>query len=105
MRNESLLQTLRQQYQPILPSILRNLQNISLSKGGKTSPSKDIAELRQLFPKTFGQPLVKGKEGSKRPSKQLRVGVVFSGGQAAGGHNVIAGLFDSLKSLNAGSQL
>ena len=101
----SRLQKLRQKYVPHLPKILQNLHQISFEKSGSTSALKDAEEIKNLFPKTFGRPLIKGKEGGVRKPKSHRIGVVFSGGQAAGGHNVISGLFDSLRSLSPTSIL
>lgn len=99
------LQTLRRSYLPLLPSLLKDLCALSLVKGEASAPAKDGDQLRTLFPKTFGQPLVQGKKGGSRKGKPLRLGVVFSGGQAAGGHNVISGLFDALHLLNEESRL
>lgn len=101
----SLLQKLRQEWRPQVPEILRSINQLSFSKEGSTTSLKDADALKTLFPKTFGQPIVKGKKGVERSHPPLQVGVVFSGGQAAGGHNVIAGLFDALNSLNKDSKL
>jgi pyrophosphate--fructose-6-phosphate 1-phosphotransferase len=103
--NESRLQVLQRTAKSDLPLILQNLERAECVRGEKTVPAKDAEELRKLFPRTFGQPLVTVQEGSPRKGKPLRVGVVFSGGPAAGGHNVIAGLFDGLKRLHAESRL
>lgn len=92
----------RQKYKPSVPEILRTLSQIHLTGEG-TSPA--TPEIKTMFSKTAGRPVVKAKKGEERSSKPLRVGVVFSGGQASGGHNVIAGLFDALKSLNEKSSL
>ena len=73
--------------------------------GEKTTAVKDVAEIKERFPHTFGQSVVHSKSGACRPKRVLRVGVVLSGGQAAGGHNVIAGLFDALKSYHHESEL
>lgn len=106
MHHETLLQRLRQQYVPPLPHILQDLKNVTLQKGKATSALGHVAELQTLFPRTFGRPKVTFTKGSSlRGSQPLRVGVVFSGGQASGGHNVIAGLFDALKSLHKESKL
>jgi diphosphate-dependent phosphofructokinase len=105
MKPLTVLQKLRQEYVPPLPSTLRAIEQVSLKRGEKTAAVKDTEALKQLFPLTFGQPLVTGERGSARTKKKLRVGVVLSGGQAAGGHNVITGLFDALKLLDPNSQL
>ncbi len=98
----SLLQKKRLSYKPLTPEILQNLNEVVLkeSKEGK----KGDEALRNLFPKTFDAPpfvLEKGK-GVKRP---LKIGALFSGGQAPGGHNVLAGLFRAIKEIDPLSQL
>lgn len=99
------LQKLRAEYKPVLPRILKNLQNIHFEKGAATNAVSDARRVQELFPLTFGRPIVEGKEGEKRNLRPLRVGVVLSGGQAAGGHNVIAGLFDALHLFSKESKL
>lgn len=94
------LQQLRQKYRPPIPKILQDLHRIEFHQGEKTTALKDVEQLKKIFPHTFGRPVVRAKEGKKTECRPLRVGVVFSGGQAAGGHNVIAGLFDALLTLN-----
>lgn len=101
----SRLQLLRQKYSPKLPKILQNLHQIEFHKEEKTSAIKDADQLKKIFPNTFGRPIVSTKKGDVNSFKPLRVGVVFSGGQAAGGHNVIAGLLDALNSLNPKTKL
>jgi diphosphate-dependent phosphofructokinase len=101
----SVLQKQRQEYYPPLPTILKDLKKINFSRGKETSPTKDSEQLKKLFPLTFGQPLVEGKIGNRGTSSPLRIGVVFSGGQASGGHNVIAGLYDALQALHLESKL
>lgn len=88
------LEKKRLRYAPKIPQLLRNLEEYSTAeqKGG-AEPS---AAMQKLFPLTWKTPsyqIVKQKSG---PSRQLRVGAYFSGGPASGGHNVLAGLFDSL---------
>lgn len=104
-RQMSRLQKLRAEHKPQLPKVLQNLHNIQFQKGGPTSSVGDKEEIHQSFPKTFGRPILNGKEGDPRTAKPLKVGVVLSGGQAAGGHNVISGLFDALKALCPQSRL
>jgi pyrophosphate--fructose-6-phosphate 1-phosphotransferase len=99
------LQQLRAQFDLPLPELLRDLLSVHFVKGVPTQSEKDREELEKQFPKTYGQPILNGKRGAKRSSQSKRVGVVFSGGQAAGGHNVITGLFDALKRLNPDSRL
>lgn len=101
----SRLQKLRAEHKPELPKILQNLHQVRFEKGGPTSSVADQGEIQKYFPQTFGRPVLKGKEGDQRKTSPLKVGVVLSGGQAAGGHNVISGLFDALKALNPQSRL
>jgi diphosphate-dependent phosphofructokinase len=99
------LETLLQKQPLSLPDLLKEPKFARLSQGERKEPSQDVEELRRLFPKSFGQPLLSVVKGSERSSSAKRVGVVFSGGQASGGHNVIAGLFDTLKKLHPESRL
>lgn len=104
-KHMSRLQKLRQEYVPELPSILQNLHNVSFQKGNATSCISDEDRIKQQFPKTFGRPVVEGKPSDPRGAKEQKVGVVFSGGQASGGHNVISGIFDALIALCPQSKL
>jgi pyrophosphate--fructose-6-phosphate 1-phosphotransferase len=103
----SALQTARYQYAPKMPAILTaKLDAIAIETGKPTQSYANQAELKSLFKNTYGKPLVtfvKGK--NKNVGKALRVGVILSGGQAPGGHNVIAGIFDGLKKGNPASKL
>ena len=103
----SVLQNARYQYKPKLPSILDgSIDKIVPSEGGATEALEDRAALKGLFPKGYGKPTVEFVSGSNSVgSKQFRIGVVLSGGQAPGGHNVIAGLYDALVRANPGSVL
>ena len=96
------LQKARLAYKPLLPDVLRaKASGIALKKGKPSQSIADAAAIKALFPKTYGQPEVsfaKGKSGLSL--KPIKVGVVLSGGQAPGGHNVVSGLFDALKKLN-----
>ncbi|NGX34091.1 MAG: Pyrophosphate--fructose 6-phosphate 1-phosphotransferase [Candidatus Anoxychlamydiales bacterium] len=106
MKEISPLQKKRLEYKPSLPKILEeNISNLEIEKKAKTSSIADETELKEKFPNTFGAPIVNFKKSSKKETKPLKVGVVFSGGQAPGGHNVISGLFDALKKLNSKSEL
>ena len=98
------LEERRLAYVPHTPKSLQKLETITFTGEEPSSAIDHVDELTALFPHTFGQPVVTASEGEveKRP---LRVGVVLSGGQAAGGHNVITGLFDALKTLNGESKL
>ena len=96
------LQIERYKYIPKLPGMLRNgISEISVKEGEETSSVADQAKIKELFPNTYGKKEIvfeKGKNTSV-PKKQV-VGVILSGGQAPGGHNVVSGLFDALKATN-----
>jgi len=101
----SALQKARAAYTPKLPRALRG-GSIAVELGEPSHPATDRDEIKRLFPNTYGQPVAKIVEGEgKLSSGTLKVGVVLSGGQAPGGHNVIAGLFDALKLANKDSKL
>ena len=105
--DESPLQTIRYKYEPKLPAILRgNIDRIAVSLGEAARSASDAEGIRSLFPHTYGKPVARFVEGSNPGMKRiLTVGVILSGGQAPGGHNVIAGLFDGLKKGNPESRL
>ncbi len=102
------LQQERLKHKPQLPAILKNKFSLIKPKTGKKTGSKsDEKKLQEIFKNTFGKPIItfiKGKNNNinKNP---INVGVVLSGGQAAGGHNVICGIFDALKKANKKSKL
>ncbi len=99
-REISALQKARASYQPKLPKALRS-GSIRVELGEPTEPTVDRDQIKALFPNTYGQPVVKlVEEECNLSTEPLKVGVVLSGGQAPGGHNVIAGLFDALKAAN-----
>lgn len=104
-RHISRLQKLRAEFHPELPTILQNIHNVDFKKGEPTTCIDHQDVVQPLFPKTFGRPIMTGVEGDPRQTRPLKVGVVFSGGQAPGGHNVISGLFDALMILNNESKL
>jgi len=103
----SALQNARYTYKPKLPECLSgSIESIAVEKGEPTQAISDFEELRSIFKNTYGKPIVsfvKGKNSNIR--HELKVGVILSGGQAPGGHNVIAGLFDGLKKANPNSTL
>ncbi len=101
----SALQKMRAQYQPKLPAALRSA-SIKVELGAPTTSVSDQDEIKSLFPNTYGQPEAKivAGEGNLK-TDAIKVGVVLSGGQAPGGHNVIAGLFDALKAANEDNKL
>ncbi|MDO8587711.1 MAG: diphosphate--fructose-6-phosphate 1-phosphotransferase [Armatimonadota bacterium] len=98
------LQKQRAGYQPKLPPALRS-GKIKVELGAATEPATDREAIRKEFPNTYGQPLARIVHGEGLESTPLKVGVVLSGGQAPGGHNVIAGFFDALKAANSESRL
>ena len=103
----SALQEDRYSYQPKLPTSLKqDLAKIQISTGKNTDSIADRDELKALFKNTYGKPVVQFVKGKNPNAKAaLKVGVILSGGQAPGGHNVIAGLFDGLKKGNPASKL
>lgn len=99
------LQKARSIYQPKLPAALKP-GSFQVKLGEVILPPVDQDRIKTLFPNTFGQPLLTFEAGeSNLSSHAIRVGVVLSGGQAPGGHNVIAGLFDALKASNGDNKL
>jgi len=101
------LQLARYQYDPKLPRILREkIGDIVPQKGPATEPVTDKAVIKTLFPHTYGLPTIQFTQGKNASiGKKINVGVILSGGQAPGGHNVISGLFDALKNANQESTL
>ena len=101
---KSALQIARAAYQPKLPKALQG--GVALKEGKATQSVADQEEIKKLFPNTYGMPLITFEAAaSKAEAPAINVGVILSGGQAPGGHNVISGLFDGLKSLNKESKL
>ncbi|MDR2840511.1 MAG: diphosphate--fructose-6-phosphate 1-phosphotransferase [Paludibacter sp.] len=100
---KSPLQLARASYQPKMPAALQG--NIVLKTGEKTQSVADQKSIEMLFPNTYGMPLVSFEKGEARTYPIVNVGVILSGGQAPGGHNVISGLFDGLKKLNPANKL
>jgi diphosphate--fructose-6-phosphate 1-phosphotransferase len=98
----SQLQKARYLYQPKLSPIFQeDMEAIEAVKGAKTASVSDCEKIAALFPNTYGMEAVTFKKGSSAaPKRKEVVGVILSGGQAPGGHNVIAGLFDALKKAN-----
>jgi pyrophosphate--fructose-6-phosphate 1-phosphotransferase len=101
---KSNLQIERSKYSPKLPKALKG--SIKIVEGEKTKSIADQESIAKIFPNTYGMPLITFQEGDQ-PLKmqQISVGVILSGGQAPGGHNVISGLFDGLKKLNSDNKL
>lgn len=102
------LQKERLKFKPTLPAVFKSGPGAVRPQGGKVPSSvADGEALRGVFPKTYGLPLVSFGKGKNLAAtkKTVRVGVVLSGGQAPGGHNVLAGLLDGLKKANAKNKL
>jgi diphosphate-dependent phosphofructokinase len=100
---KSPLQIARSTYEPKLPTALKG--NVVLKEGAATQSVADQAEIKQLFPNTYGMPIISVEAGEKKANPIVGVGVILSGGQAPGGHNVISGLYDGLKALNPDNKL
>ena len=100
---KSLLQQERAAYLPKLPKGLQGV--VKVKEGEPTQSVGNQDEIRELFPNTYGMPLVEFVLGDEAVSKKMNVGVILSGGQAPGGHNVITGLFDAIKKLNPENRL
>ena len=107
MTKLSPLQIERLQYQPKLPSSLQSgVNSLELVEGAATQSVRDQEQIQALFANTYGKPTVTFKSTSSSGSSEIKnVGVILSGGQAPGGHNVIAGLYDALKNANPSNKL
>jgi pyrophosphate--fructose-6-phosphate 1-phosphotransferase len=106
--NLSTLQKARQQYSPKLPpAFTAGAKKVAIKKGAPTESIKDQAAIKELFPNTYGAPIVNFSQSSteEEAGKALTAGVILSGGQAPGGHNVIAGIYDGIKSISKDSKL
>lgn len=106
MTKKSPLQIARAAYKPKLPQALCGA--VKVIEGEPTQSVANQAEIKELFPQTYGLPVLKFDVDSSAKNKvkePINVGVILSGGQAPGGHNVISGLFDGLKSINKDSRL
>ena len=92
------LQSLRSEYKPKMPSSIEGAAK--LVEGKKTESVADQAEIKKLFPNTYGMPIITfEKSNLAQEGKPINVGVILSGGQAPGGHNVISGIFNGIKKL------
>ena len=101
---KSALQKARAAYQPKLPIVLTGA--VKAVEGNPTESVADQAEIKKLFPNTYGLPELKFEKNTNPvPGAALNVGVILSGGQAPGGHNVISGLFDGIKKIHKDSRL
>lgn len=100
---KSALQIARAAYQPKLPNALKG--GVKVMEGHPTQSVADQDEIKKLFPNTYGMPLLKFEAGEAKEYAPMNVGVILSGGQAPGGHNVISGLFDGIKKMNPANRL
>ena len=107
MKTLSPLQVERLQYQPKLPQSLQaGIKNLDLVEGSATQSVRDQAEIKALFPNCYGGPTVTFNASEEEViSEKRNIGVILSGGQAPGGHNVIAGLYDAIKQANPENKL
>ena len=97
------LQKARAAYQPKLPKALQG--PVKAIEGAATQSVGNQAEIKELFPNTYGMPVITFQPGEPVALPPFNVGIILSGGQAPGGHNVISGLFDGVKSLNPANKL
>ena len=97
------MQKERAAYQPKLPKALQGA--VTIKEGAATQSVDNQEEIKKLFPNTYGMPLVEFVPAETETHKAMNVGVILSGGQAPGGHNVISGLFDEVKKLNPENRL
>jgi len=105
MTELSRLHKARTAYKPKLPSVFDKGPAVKIVNGDASESVADQDKIKALFPKTYGMPGI-GFEAAEKPEyKPLNLGVILSGGQAPGGHNVIAGLYDGLKACHPDSKL
>ena len=100
---KSALQIARAAYQPKLPRGLKGA--VKAVEGAPTQSVDNQEDIKRLFPNTYGMPLVEFVPGEEMAHEKMNVGIILSGGQAPGGHNVITGLFDAVKKLNPENRL
>ena len=99
----SALQKERAGYQPKLPKALQGA--VKVKEGAPTQSVDNQEDIKKLFPNTYGMPLVEFVPADSANNAKINVGIILSGGQAPGGHNVISGLFDEVKKLNPENRL
>ena len=99
----SALQKERAGYQPKLPKALQGA--VKVQEGAPTQSVDNQEDIKKLFPNTYGMPLVEFVPADSANNVKINVGIILSGGQAPGGHNVISGLFDEVKKLNPENRL
>ena len=100
---KSALQAARAAYQPKLPKAL--LGSVVAVEGAATQSVGNQEEIKAMFPNTYGMPVITFETGEMKALEPFNVGIILSGGQAPGGHNVISGLYDGVKSLNKDCKL
>ena len=100
---KSALHKERVSYVPKLPKALQG--PVKIKEGQVMEPADDKEEIKKLFPNTYGMPLVEFVQSDKPMKKDMNVGVILSGGQAPGGHNVICGLYDEVKKLGKNNRV
>ena len=100
---KSALQLARAAYQPKLPKALQG--SVKVKEGAPTQSVDNQEDIKALFPNTYGMPLIEFESAEVANHARMNVGVILSGGQAPGGHNVITGLYDQLKKLNPENRL
>jgi pyrophosphate--fructose-6-phosphate 1-phosphotransferase len=100
---KSALQKARAAYQPKLPKALQG--PVKAVEGKPTQSVGNQEEIKKLFPNTYGMPVVEFQPAESENTQPINVGIILSGGQAPGGHNVVCGLYDGVKSLNKSSKL
>ncbi len=99
----SALQRARSTYQPKLPRALHG--PVAVVEGAPTQSVGDQREIQAMFPNTYGMPIITFEGSTAQAIAPFNVGIILSGGQAPGGHNVISGLYDGVKSINMSSKL
>ena len=100
---KSTLQQVRLSYEPKLPQALKG--SVKIKEGEATQSVDNQEQIKALFPNTYGMPIIEFETSDKAISKSLNVGVILSGGQAPGGHNVITGIFDTVKRLDPNNKV
>ena len=100
---KSTLQQVRLSYEPKLPQALKG--SVKIKEGEATQSVDNQEQIKALFPNTYGMPIIEFETSDKDTSKSLNVGVILSGGQAPGGHNVITGIFDTVKRLDPNNKV
>ena len=106
MTKISALQAARASYQPKTPPALASGALVDILEGQPTCAAGDAETIKELFPCSYGAPEITFKKSSEAQSgKPINVGVILSGGQAPGGHNVIAGIYDGVKSISPESKV